>query len=137
MQKKPYILIIFNNPYDARLIKEILKEINFKSKIHFINYGKEAIKFLNKQEKYEETVTPDYILLDSFLPDIKGIELLKYIKHHDKLNTIPVIIISTSNDPEDINKAYKNHVDEYIIKPIDLDEYESSLKKAINVHSPK
>ncbi len=134
---EPNVLIIIDNPYDARLIKEILKEINFKSKIHFAYNGKEAIKFLNKQEKYENAVTPDYILLDLFLPDMNGMELLKYIKYDNNLNKAPVIIISSSNDPEDINKAYKNHADEYIIKPIDLVEYESALKKVMTIHGSK
>ncbi len=79
--------------------------------------------FLHKREKYKNALTPDIIILDLNLPRKDGREVLEEIKNDDKLKSIPVVILSTSDDDRDIHKAYKNHANCYITKPVDLDQF--------------
>lgn len=128
------ILLIDDNPYDTRLINEILKEIDLKCKIHSVSNGKEALNYLNNQGKDKKLATPDLILLDLMLPDINGMEILKYIKNDSKLKLIPVIMVSMSEDQKNIDEAYQNHINAYIIKRINYDDFKSALRSVIALY---
>lgn len=136
-KEKINVLLIEDNPHDTRLIKEIIKETDFKCKVHSVNKGKDALNFLNGQIKYEKTAPLDLILLDLILPDINGMEILKYIKNDSKLKLIPVVMVSMSKDQRNIDEAYKNHVNAYILKTIDYNEYMSALKSTITLYGLK
>jgi CheY-like chemotaxis protein len=122
------ILLIEDNPADTRIIKEIFKEFKTKTKLHIINNGIEALKFINKKEKYKNTPGPDLILLDLNLPQINGFEVLKEIKTNNKLKNITVIVLTTSTNQEDFLKAQKLQADCFITKPLHYDEYNILLQ---------
>lgn len=117
------ILIVEDNPADARLIMEALKNFEINTNIHLVGNGIEAMKFLYQQGKYEEMLQPDLVILDLNLPLKDGREVLKEIKTVEKLKCIPVIILTTSRAKEDIIQTYKNHANCYIKKPVDFNHF--------------
>lgn len=120
MKKSVKILLVEDNPADIRWTVEIFKEYHITNEIHSVKDGAEALNFLYKKEKYKDYFYPDIIILDLYLPRINGHEVLKRIKNDKNLNSIPVVILTASDSPEDAKIAYKNHVDCYISKPLDF-----------------
>ncbi len=118
--KKIDILLIEDSPGDVRLTKEALNEIKMDSELYIVNDGVEAYEFLTKKDKYSDMPTPDLILLDLNLPKMDGRELIERIKENEKLKSIPVIVLSTSNDQEDVNKLYQLQANCYLTKPVDF-----------------
>ncbi|MGB9979834.1 response regulator [Methanobacterium sp.] len=120
MKKPVKVLLVEDNPADIRWTVEIFKEYHIPHEIHSVKDGAEALDFLYKKGKYKDVFYPDIIILDLYLPRIKGHEVLKKIKNDKSLNFIPVVVLTASNSPEDAIIAYKNHVDCYISKPVDF-----------------
>lgn len=117
------ILLVEDNPGDARLAQEALNESKLNNQLYHVEDGIEAMDFLNKQEPFADKPTPDLILLDLNLPRKDGREVLAEIKNDKKLRTIPVVILTTSSAEEDILKSYGLHANCYITKPLDLDQF--------------
>ena len=122
------VLLIEDNHADIRIIKEIFKEFNTKINMETVTNGVEALKFLNKEHKYENSINPNLILLDLNIPLMDGFEVLKEIKNNDKLKNMPIIILTTSHSKEDYLKAQKLQADCFITKPLNYDEYNSFLQ---------
>jgi len=117
------ILLVEDNPGDILLTMEAFKECAQKHNITPIKDGVEAVKYLKKQEKYKDSITPDIILLDLNLPKKDGREVLYEIKADEKLKQIPVIILSTSKNENDIIKSYDLNANCYISKPVELESF--------------
>ncbi len=117
------ILLVEDNPGDARLTIEALKEARVRNKLTHIADGIEALALLRQQGKYAGTQRPDLILLDLNLPRKDGREVLAEIKADDRLKRIPVVILTTSQAEEDILKAYNLNANCYVSKPVDLDQF--------------
>jgi chemotaxis family two-component system response regulator Rcp1 len=117
------ILLVEDNPGDARLTTEALKEARVRNKLTHIADGIEALAMLRQQGKYAGTQRPDLILLDLNLPRKDGREVLAEIKADDRLKRIPVVILTTSQAEEDILKAYNLNANCYVSKPVDLDQF--------------
>jgi chemotaxis family two-component system response regulator Rcp1 len=109
------ILLVEDNPADARLAQEALKDAKVSNNLHIVGDGVEAMGFLRREGKYSDAVRPDLILLDLNLPKKDGREVLAELKR------IPVVILSVSRDEEDIIKCYNRHANCYVTKPINLD----------------
>lgn len=122
------ILLVEDNPGDARLAIEALRDSKLHNNLFVVSDGVEALEFLYKQGKYHDAVTPDLILLDLNLPRKNGKEVLKEIKNHDDLKRIPVVILTTSRAEEDIVKTYNLHANCYISKPLDLNQFLKVIK---------
>ncbi|MGB9980337.1 response regulator [Methanobacterium sp.] len=118
------VLIVEDNPADARLIKEAFSGFAIKHSINIVNNGLEATNYLFKKGKYKDSKTPNLILLDLNLPLKDGRDVLKEIKKDDKLRLVPVIILTTSKNEDDICEAYKNYANAYLPKPTDFEEFE-------------
>ena len=117
------ILLVEDNPGDARLALESLKESKIRNTIHWVQDGLEAMKFMHRQGSYENAPRPDQILLDLNMPKMDGREVLAEIKSDDELKRIPVVIFTISKAEEDILKAYDLHTNCYITKPLDLNRF--------------
>lgn len=117
------ILLIEDNPADIILTKEAFKECKAEHNISYVNDGIEAIKYLKKTDNYKDTLTPDIILLDLNLPKKDGRQVLAEIRADDKLRNIPVIILSTSKNENDIYASYELNANCYIPKPVELDSF--------------
>ncbi len=128
--KSNRILLIDDNPGDARLTQEVLKESNLDKKlvIDIISDSEEAENFITNELNSSSDRIPDIIILDLNLPKKNGIELLKLLKSTEHTKYIPVIIMTTSDAEFDLQSAYSNHANAYIVKPPDFE----SLVKVMN-----
>ena len=117
------ILLIEDNPGDIRLTQEILKESKIRNKIFVVNNGADAMEFLQRQGKFSDAVRPDLILLDLNLPRKDGREVLAEIKQDTVLKRIPVVILTTSKDEQDVLKTYELYANCYITKPVGLEQF--------------
>jgi CheY-like chemotaxis protein len=117
------ILLVEDNPADARLIKEVFKDTKTKNRLYVVKDGVEAMAFLNQEVDYVDIPRPDVILLDLNLPRKDGREVLKELKEDNILKRVPIVILTTSSAEEDIIKTYNNHANCYITKPVDFDQF--------------
>ena len=116
------ILMIDDNPTDVLLIKEAFAFCEADSEIHVAEDGVYALEFLKRQGQDLHAPRPDLILLDLNMPRKNGFEVLAELKADPELNTIPVIIYTSSVTKEDIKAAYNSHANGYIRKSVDFDE---------------
>jgi chemotaxis family two-component system response regulator Rcp1 len=123
VEQRTVVLLVEDNPGDIRLTEEAFKEASLDCNLHVVEDGEEALAFLNREGKYRDAPTPDFILLDLNLPKKDGRQVLKEIKDNSALKYIPVIILSTSKSEDDIIKTYNLHANCYISKPVDLDNF--------------
>lgn len=122
-QKPIEILLVEDNPGDARLAQEALKDSKIRNAIHIVKDGVEAMSFLRREGAYRSEQTPDLILLDLNLPRMDGRQVLAAIKSDLALKRIPVVILTISKDEEDVLKSYNLHANCFITKPIDLEQF--------------
>jgi chemotaxis family two-component system response regulator Rcp1 len=117
------ILLVEDNPGDARLAKEALKESRIKNNLHLVDDGEKALDFLYKRREYFSAPDPDLVLLDLNLPKISGHQVLANIKSDDILRKIPVVVLSISRSEKDVEESYNLNANCYVTKPLDLDEF--------------
>jgi two-component system, chemotaxis family, response regulator Rcp1 len=125
------VLLVEDNPGDVRLTKEAFFEANLSIRLHVASDGVEAMAFLRREKAHARAPRPDIILLDLNLPRMDGREVLSHIKADDDLKTIPTIILTTSEAEADIVKSYQLQANCYLVKPVQLEAFES-LVKSIN-----
>lgn len=115
------VLIIENDPAAARLTKEAFKAAGLNDGVVSIPDGDHALAALRREDGFKDHPHPDLICLDLHLPRKSGLVVLKELKKDSQLKLIPVIVISGSDDPEEVRQAYELHASCYIRKPDDLD----------------
>lgn len=117
------ILVVEDNPGDARLIVEVLKSNKIHNSLHIVKDGVEAMDFLHKKGEFANVPRPDLIFLDLNLPKKDGREVLAELKSSDMFKQIPVVVMTMSQAEEDILRSYSLHANCYVTKPIDLDQF--------------
>jgi CheY-like chemotaxis protein len=117
------ILMVEDNPRDARLAVEALKDSKVRNNLHHVEDGVTAMRFLYRQAEYAQVPRPDLILLDLNLPRKDGREVLAEVKGDPKLRHIPVVIMTTSEAERDLVKTYGLHANAYVVKPVDLEHF--------------
>ena len=122
------ILLVEDNPGDVRLTVEALKDAKVYNKLHVVEDGVLALEFLHQGGAYRDAPRPDLVLLDLNLPRKNGREVLADIKTDDRLKTIPVVILTTSQAEEDVLKAYSLHANCYITKPVDFIQFTNIVR---------
>ncbi|HEX7765261.1 MAG TPA: response regulator [Nitrospira sp.] len=122
------ILLVEDNPGDVRLTMEALKEAKVVNKLTVVKDGIEALSLLRREGPHAGAARPDLILLDLNLPRKDGREVLAEIKADDNLKRIPVVILTTSQDEQDVLKTYNLYANCYITKPVDLDQFITVVK---------
>lgn len=126
------ILLVEDNPGDIRLTKEAFKDGRIKNQLHVVMDGEEALFYLKKLGKYANVSTPDIVLLDLNLPKKDGREVLAEIKADPVLQSIPVIILTTSTAQNDIVNTYAHHANCYIMKPVDFNDFINVIRTIEN-----
>lgn len=127
--KPAHILLVEDNEGDIALTKDAFEESKVKMEISVARNGQEALDFLHKRGKFKNSKKPDIILLDINIPIFNGHEVLKQIKANTSLKKIPVIMLTTSSNPKDINLAYENHSNSYVKKPLNMEEFLEAVMK--------
>lgn len=123
MNKEINILLVEDNEGDIVLTVEALNEAKISNSIVVLRDGEEALKYLMKEDPYQDAETPSLIFLDINLPKIDGKEVLIKIKNHNSLKIVPVVILTTSDSEKDILDSYTNHANCYITKPVDFKKF--------------
>jgi chemotaxis family two-component system response regulator Rcp1 len=123
MEKSINILLVEDNPGDIRLTREVLRDGRIKNNLHVVTDGEQAISFLKKSGTFQNALSPDIILLDLNLPKRDGREVLTEIKSDPELLRIPVIVLTTSSAPKDIEDTYSAHANCFITKPVDFNQF--------------
>lgn len=122
------ILLVEDNPGDARLTKEALRDAKVRNELSVVVDGVEAMAFLRRENGYASAPRPDLILLDLNLPRKDGRQVLEEIKQDKDLQRIPIAVLTTSQAEKDILTSYNLHANCYITKPVDLDEFMRVVK---------
>jgi CheY-like chemotaxis protein len=117
------VLLVEDNPADARLTIEALSEGRVLNHLHHVTDGVEALQFLRREPPWTEAPTPDVILLDLNMPRKDGREVLSELKADPALRLIPVVVLTTSEAESDILRSYELHANCYVTKPVDLDKF--------------
>ncbi len=122
------ILLVEDNPADAELAVIGLRGGSLISNIHIAVDGEDALEFLHRRGAYFDAPRPDIVLLDLNLPGLSGTELLQLMKTDDRLKTIPVVVLTTSDANHDIEHAYAAHANAYMVKPVDFQQFNHLLQ---------
>ena len=121
------ILLIEDDSGDIGLISKTIDVNEWNVNFNKVEDGVEAMEYLYKKGRYKDNKTPHLILLDLNLPKKNGREVLKDIKTDKILKCIPVIVLTGSDDHNDVIKSYEHHANAYIIKPANLDMFEKYI----------
>jgi CheY-like chemotaxis protein len=125
------ILIVDDDANDRILIESAFREVGVTDPIHTVNNGKEAIAYMMGEGKYSDRskyAYPTFITIDLKMPGADGFDVLKHLKNNPAWATIPTVILTSSNDLDDIKKAYRLGASSYHIKPNSHDDLRKMLK---------
>ena len=117
------ILLAEDNENDVVLTRQGFKRCKLALNLHHVKDGEECMAFLRKQGKYSDAPTPDLLLLDLNMPRMDGREVLAALVADETLNAVPVVVLTTSAQDEEILKMYKMRCSSYIVKPVDFDQF--------------
>jgi len=123
------VLLVEDDPGDVLMTREAFEHYKIRNKLHVVSDGEEAVQFLRREGEYADAVRPDLILLDLNLPRVDGREVLALVKGDEKLRSIPVVVLTTSEAEEDILKSYHLHANAYVTKPVDFDRFLDVVRK--------
>lgn len=126
------ILLVEDNPTDAELTLRALRKGNLANHITWVKDGEEALEFIFRHGSYANRPheNPKLILLDIKLPKVDGIEVLKRVKSDERTRIIPVVMVTSSAEGQDIAESYKLGVNSYVVKPVDFEQFSDTLSKA-------
>ena len=122
-EKLVRFLLVEDDDDHAFLVKRALSTGRIMNKLDHVKDGEEAIQFLKKEDGFEDSERPDVVILDLNLPKKSGLEVLKEIREDGKLRRLPVVILTTSDAERDRIAAYDDHVNSYLQKPIDSEQF--------------
>lgn len=120
------ILLVEDNDDHAELVMRQLADHRIANQVIRLSDGQEALDYLFRRDKYTAPASsprPHVIFLDLRLPKVDGLEVLKELKNSDEVKEIPVVVLTTSEGEGDIAKAYLNHTNSYVVKPVDYEKF--------------
>ena len=125
------ILLVEDDPMDMELTLTALEEKNLANEVLVVHDGEEALNFLHSRGSFRMRApgNPVLILLDLKLPKVDGLEVLRQIKSDENLRTIPVVMLTSSREEQDVVDSYKLGVNAYVVKPIDFHDFLSAVKE--------
>lgn len=122
------ILLVEDNPGDVDLTLEALEDAKLRNNVHVTEDGVEAMEFLRREGEYAGAPRPDLVLLDLNMPRKDGREVLTDLKEDPDLRRIPVVVLTTSEDEQDVLDAYEHSANAYIVKPVDFQQFFRTVK---------
>lgn len=140
------ILLVEDNPNDVELTLHAFKSNHVSNFIHVVRDGAEALEYIFCEGQYEDRKienSPKLILLDLKLPKVDGLQVLRKIRSDDRTKTIPVVILTSSDEERDVIESYKLGVNSYIRKPVDFEKFSEVVKDLkyywllLNIGPPK
>jgi two-component system, chemotaxis family, response regulator Rcp1 len=123
------VLLVEDDPGDVLIAREALAAGRLSTDLHVVTDGVDALSYLRRTDEFSEAIRPDLILLDLNLPRKSGHEVLAEVKQDPDLRRIPVVVLTTSQAPEDIAKSYDLHASAHVSKPADFDEFTEVVRQ--------
>jgi DNA-binding response OmpR family regulator len=125
------ILMVEDDPKDVELTLTALEEYNLANEVVVTRDGQEALDYLRRRGQYSKRSqeNPAVILLDLKLPKVDGLEVLHEIRSDERLNMVPVIVLTSSRQEKDVMSSYKLGVNAYVVKPVDFHEFVNAVKE--------
>ena len=126
------ILLVEDNPEDAELTLRALRKRNLANHMHWVRDGEEALDYLFCRKQYagrDATRPPKLVLLDIKMPKVDGIEVLRQLKADAVLRSIPVVVMTSSNEERDVLQSYRLGANSYIVKPVAFDSFLETVAK--------
>ncbi len=124
------ILLVEDNPHDGELALRVLKKHNLANQIVWVRDGAEALDFIFCDGQYagrNMLGQPSLLLLDLKLPKVDGLEVLRRVKGDERTRTIPVVVLTSSQEERDMVESYKLGVNSYIVKPVDFGKFTDTV----------
>ena len=125
------ILLVEDNPEDAEMTMRALRKRNLANQLHWVKDGAEALDYLFATGQYadrDKNQPPKLVLLDIKMPKVDGIEVLRRVKASD-LRTVPVVVMTSSNEERDVLESYRLGVNSYIVKPVQFEAFLDTVVK--------
>jgi CheY-like chemotaxis protein len=126
-RQRAVVLLVEDNPDDVIMIREAFEQSLTPIQLYVVSNGERAIKFVQRTDA--DAPRPSLILLDLNLPIRNGLEVLAELKSDTEFLSIPIVVLTTSQAPNDIQQCYSLHANAYIIKPPDFDGYADVIKQ--------
>ena len=126
------ILLVEDNPHDAEMTIRALRKVNLANKLIHVKDGAEALDFIFSKGAFSERDRrdkPKVILLDIKMPKVDGIEVLRQIKSNDDTKAIPIVIMTSSKEEQDIITSYDLGVNSYVVKPVDFEGFAKAVSE--------
>lgn len=131
----PCVLAVEDNPGDVRLLKEGVATTDVPVDLTVCNNGSTAVEWLTGEECVGRD-EPQLILLDLNVPGKSGYEVLQTVRNDTRFNDVPVVVVSSSQNPDDVQRVYEESANAYLTKPADPDEYIRMIAAAIRFWLP-
>jgi len=130
-QQPVMILLVEDDSGHALLIEKNLRRAGISNKIIALDNGQKAVDFLFKEGAYSGAghASPPLILLDLNLPVLDGYQVLKIIKNDERTKSIPVVILTTTDNPREVARCYEMGCNVYITKPVEYDKFSDAIRK--------
>jgi two-component system, response regulator len=126
------VLLVEDNIHDAEMTIRALRKVNLANNLVHVKDGEEALDFIFATGKFSDrqhTDLPKVILLDIKMPKVDGIEVLKQLKSRESSKTIPVVIMTSSKEEQDIISSYQLGVNSYVVKPVDFEGFARAVSQ--------
>ncbi len=114
------VLLVEDDPGDVMMTREAFQDYKLQNQLHVVSDGAEAMEFLRQEGEYAGRPRPDLVLLDLNLPRMDGRQVLEAIKSDSELASIPVVVLTTSENEDDVLRSYSLHANAYVTKPVDF-----------------
>lgn len=124
-----HILLVEDSDADVALTRAALSAAKVLVSLDVVMTGEAALKYLRRAAPYEASARPDLVLLDIKLPGISGIETLRALKSDVSTRNIPVVMLTSSTQDEDILRSYDAHANAYIAKPVDMEAFRTVVQR--------
>ena len=126
------ILLVEDNEGDVEMVRAALEDQLPPCHVSVVKDGREALSYLFPSDDFHNSAAPQLILLDLNMSGMDGKILLKIIKHDERVNTIPVVVLTSSKAPSDIREAYAQHANCYVVKPFDSKDFKSAIRQVVD-----
>jgi len=117
------VLLVEDDPGDVMMTREAFQDYKLHNQLHVVSDGAEAMAFLRQDGEYAGRPRPDLVLLDLNLPRMDGRQVLEAIKSDAELASIPVVVLTTSENEDDVLRSYSLHANAYVTKPVDFQRF--------------
>lgn len=124
------IILVEDSESDAEIIMRALKRARLQYGIHHLADGEKAIEFF--ENGIQGNISPKLILLDMKMPKVDGLEVIRHIRDSENFRAVPLVVLSSSREEKDIQRAYQLGANSYLVKPVDYENFSGLVVHAVS-----